>query len=1380
MMGDILIGGTSMLNDADAETERCGICMEEVIDRGVLDCCDHWFCFTCIDNWAIITNLCPLCKAQFEIITCLPVYDTIGGSNKQNNSCAVGGTERDQNWYIYGKNNALSFPSYYIDEDAIVCLDGDGCRIRSGVTTEEEESSSLDTSVACDSCDIWYHAVCVEFNPEHMIENTWLCPRCKTNGVLKDAISTFCQTSPEKDVQNSKSNNDTVLKSKVLVCVADAGETALVVSMVEGENCGQTTKGKFGEAASVEDKQDANRVSMPLCTDHSNLMQHREVEAIDQLADNIVTISACKGGSTFPARNDSTSLLADGCSSQRPSISMPDNKIDSADALVGSETSHSVANLEDKAKPSSLVENNAFCGLASDSHHIVKSATAKGMEVDSEVLVHFGNASSGKSSDKSHAETGVDKHVEKNDTAEESVMDGEPAEISCVRLSAEKRKLDPKCRDAFATMDSLQCGQRLGKTAKRKHNEISVKSARPSGWNEQIPLPSSKGRCDANEATISKDNFGLKKKLRSNKLQSHTQNDVFSPQVMSLVKGLEFPATAKTLQHFSAINTLSKNDHINSVRIKKIMTRRMDENKTSCLVQELRKELRIASGHDTTDGPGKIDASDERLLAAFKAAMVRTRGNDSTDRTNRSHLRVNHQPLKRGKIRENLAKKLYGTGNGKRRAWDIEFWKERCDKTKQLKKDENPGSIRNLLKKSLDACSKSLETEQTSETELADPIFSRLYIADTSLFPRKDDIKPLSAYLNAGNVEIGRSDAESELVKVERTCNGSNNKCEIPSSKIDAVAGSVHPTKQCADTKKFNSILDSATLQTTVVQQKTGNSSDVKLDKRKWALEVLARKTGSNERKTESLGKMGSFPLLIQLPSDMMPILPHSRQSHVPTAVRQMQLNRLVEHYLKKADLETIRRTAESEFAVADAVNKENEIYERSNCKSVYINLCAQALSQEVFNHSAVVKDDNFHGLGTELRDDITEALRAAGLISDSPPGSPYHITENNVVETDNVAENKDNVIGCIDNILDLDCHPALDIYRDFEYDLEDLEIPGPSNVSKISNSSLIPDNAASKVKVILSTVQQSKHSAEQLLNGEKDNKSCLEQADDGALKPLVTRPEFIPDTKENTFPSVDDMQVRSGIKCSATPDTQIEKINNLGSSSCSVEDIESYMSKVDPGKVSQCDLGLSLGDHSANLIGSQDQASCDNHSSYQVKRQTSFVSCPLKQEVGAFLLVNDQVSGGGIKSGSANLLSKGSMDDTKRVNPQCQGDSAISKEDKHNSDSEIEEKVSVPAHPRGNASKKDSEVGSKKKQPAMRDLVWKKVEAYIKEHIRPLCKSGVVTVEQYRWAVGKTVEKVMKYHHNAKSADFLILEGNKVKKLSEQYLQAFKQKETH
>lgn len=69
-------------------------------------------------------------------------------------------------------------------------------------------------------------------------------------------------------------------------------------------------------------------------------------------------------------------------------------------------------------------------------------------------------------------------------------------------------------------------------------------------------------------------------------------------------------------------------------------------------------------------------------------------------------------------------------------------------------------------------------------------------------------------------------------------------------------------------------------------------------------------------------------------------------------------------------------------------------------------------------------------------------------------------------------------------------------------------------------------------------------------------------------------------------------------------------------------------------------------------------------------------------------------------------------------------------------------------------------------------------MEVYIKEHIRPLCKSGVITVEQYRWAVGKTLDKVMKFHRKAKNANFLIREGEKVKKLAEQYVEAVQQKD--
>lgn len=78
-----------------------------------------------------------------------------------------------------------------------------------------------------------------------------------------------------------------------------------------------------------------------------------------------------------------------------------------------------------------------------------------------------------------------------------------------------------------------------------------------------------------------------------------------------------------------------------------------------------------------------------------------------------------------------------------------------------------------------------------------------------------------------------------------------------------------------------------------------------------------------------------------------------------------------------------------------------------------------------------------------------------------------------------------------------------------------------------------------------------------------------------------------------------------------------------------------------------------------------------------------------------------------------------------------------------------------------------------KKQQSEKHSSVFKKVEAYIKEHIRPLCKSGVITVDQYRWAVGKTTDKIMKFHSKDTNANFLIKEGEKVKKLAEQYVEA-------
>jgi len=47
----------------------CGICLEKVEDRGIINCCDHRFCFECIEKWGKVgSNECPMCKKRFTMI----------------------------------------------------------------------------------------------------------------------------------------------------------------------------------------------------------------------------------------------------------------------------------------------------------------------------------------------------------------------------------------------------------------------------------------------------------------------------------------------------------------------------------------------------------------------------------------------------------------------------------------------------------------------------------------------------------------------------------------------------------------------------------------------------------------------------------------------------------------------------------------------------------------------------------------------------------------------------------------------------------------------------------------------------------------------------------------------------------------------------------------------------------------------------------------------------------------------------------------------------------------------------------------------------------------------------------------------------------------
>lgn len=98
---------------------------------------------------------------------------------------------------------------------------------------------------------------------------------------------------------------------------------------------------------------------------------------------------------------------------------------------------------------------------------------------------------------------------------------------------------------------------------------------------------------------------------------------------------------------------------------------------------------------------------------------------------------------KAGGVRESLTKKLYAGGVSRKtwdRDWDISFWKEqsvRIKKAKQEASDVVDGRAGQSVEEEVLMRIKNADAD-------GDSILTRLYVADTSLFPRNDDIKPLS------------------------------------------------------------------------------------------------------------------------------------------------------------------------------------------------------------------------------------------------------------------------------------------------------------------------------------------------------------------------------------------------------------------------------------------------------------------------------------------------------------------------------------------------------------------------------------------------------------------------------------------------------------
>ncbi|XP_054823788.1 uncharacterized protein At4g10930 isoform X2 [Prosopis cineraria] len=1252
--------------------ERCGICMDIVIDRGVLDCCQHWFCFACIDNWATITNLCPLCQNEFQLITCVPVYDTIGSSKIEDDMLS-----RDDDWSIEGKNNTLSFPSYYIDENAVICLDGDGCKIRSGSATIEGDLS-LDTSIACDSCDIWYHAFCVGFDPDGTSDITWLCPRCVPDKVTENMdASSLEKTATEINLENG--NKECQAKEsfsrKVSVSVADAGETAVVVSLVDGNQWIPASSGKG--LSPLEASKNPMTESCVSVSDANNHQSNTE-ETINS-----------------PTEQQELELSL----SHNVVCSLPSNTLGLDDLKKGT--------YEEISDPSCLSGTK----ILNESHD--SASTSR-----SDMGLHLGLSVGSFLCDMNAT---IDQETDlQQSSSEEFTLKGDEMEQNALMDNA--RVMDGKRKHADYSHDEVHI-EVDGDAELKPEVEVLQKKLKTDG----TLLINHKNLAGAPLSDDTKTNPSTKPVSRHDDGKHHSTKENAASDIMSIVKGTKWKPPKGTPGIKSCDKLSENNENIVGLRVKKIMKRAPDHEESS-LVQNLREEIREAVRNKSSKN-FEANLVDTKLLAAFRAAVAGPKP-EPVNKLPTMALKAKKSMLRKGKVREHLTRKIFGASNGRRkRAWDrdceIEFWKYRCMRASKPEKIETLKSVLDLLRKS----SGSAEAKEDPDGQAKNSILSRLYLADTSVFPRNNDVRPLSALETAANSEQNKKpnlsgkasnqSLDNSLVKAKeinkvfpkaRDCSSENkaNKKVVHSSVGgNSASGKVPSSRQSEGATGSYSGGSRVDLKESCIK-----SDCIKSDKRKWALEVLARKAASAGKKMTNDGHednamlKGNYPLLAQLPADMRPVLAPSRHNKIPISVRQTQLLRLTELFLRNANLSVIRRTADTELAVADAINIEKEVADRSNSKLVYLNLCSQELSHRSNNRksngatditpqvsSAVPTDRSEHNTEDDLSTDsaVQIALKNAGLSSDSPPGSPSEKRE--------ISNSEDDLSGP-DNILELDSQTDTDIYGDFEYDLEDEDYIG-AGVARGLNSQ--EEESESKMKLIFSTMKSSDTALDCMGSERLENKEvprdapCSSDHDDAGNRDSAINAE----TGDPSAPSEAFLR-----------------------EPCDVECEELYGPEKEPlTKKFPNEEFLTL--HGEDKSGTSSEGN-DCHNEEQASDQA----------VNASVSGNDKLA--------KNMWATAMTDNSSNVSDNSE-----------------------------NLRRKGDKSDTAAEQSGSANHIVRKVEAYVKEHVRPLCKSGVITAEQYRWAVVKTAEKVMKYHCKAKNANFLIKEGEKVKKLAEQYVEA-------
>ncbi|KZV52873.1 hypothetical protein F511_15022 [Dorcoceras hygrometricum] len=153
--------GKEKLEDMTIEVGKqvCGICLSEEgkrTVRGILNCCSHYFCLSCIMEWSKVESRCPLCKQRFATITRNARIDGI--LDLRDVSIPV--PEQDQ---VYQPSEE-ELRSYLDPYENVLC-------------TECQQGGDDALMLLCDLCDSPAHTYCVGLGYE-VPEGNWYCDVC--------------------------------------------------------------------------------------------------------------------------------------------------------------------------------------------------------------------------------------------------------------------------------------------------------------------------------------------------------------------------------------------------------------------------------------------------------------------------------------------------------------------------------------------------------------------------------------------------------------------------------------------------------------------------------------------------------------------------------------------------------------------------------------------------------------------------------------------------------------------------------------------------------------------------------------------------------------------------------------------------------------------------------------------------------------------------------------------------------------------------------------------------------------------------------------------------------------------------------------------------